>query len=66
MVAADEAGVRLQLQVHDELDFTIWKPEEALECAEVMRHALPCNIPAKVDIEVGPNWGEIKEPTWAR
>lgn len=61
MVLADQAGIRLQLQVHDELDFTIWSDEEAQHCAEIMRTCVPCNVPAKVDIEVGPNWGEIKE-----
>lgn len=66
MVDADAAGVRLQLQVHDELDFTIWNPSEALECAKIMREALPCNVPHRVDIEVGPNWASISEPDWAK
>ena len=66
MVLADAAGIRLQLQVHDELTHTIWSPEEALECAEIMRNAVPCNVPHKVDIETGPNWGDIKEPAWAK
>ena len=60
MVAADEAGIPLQLQVHDELDLTIGSRREAEQLAEIMREALPCNVPAKVDIEVGPSWGEIK------
>ena len=60
MVDADEAGVRIQLQVHDELDFSIWDRSEAETCAEIMRNALPCNVPAKVDIEIGPNWGQIE------
>ena len=59
MVAADEAGCRIQLQVHDELDLSIWDRKEAETLAEIMRGALPCKVPAKVDIEVGPNWGEI-------
>lgn len=61
MVMADDAGIRLQLQVHDELDLTIWDTQEAEHLAEIMRTCVPCNVPAKVDIEVGPNWGEIKE-----
>ena len=59
MVNADDAGVAIQLQVHDELDFSIYSLKEATDCAEIMRNALPCNIPAKVDIEIGPSWGEI-------
>jgi DNA polymerase I-like protein with 3'-5' exonuclease and polymerase domains len=62
MVKADAAGVGIQLQVHDELDFTIWDRREAEHCAEIMRNALPCNVPAKVDIEIGPSWGEISAP----
>lgn len=59
MVAMDDAGVRLQLQVHDEVDFSVWSPEEYQEAEQLMLSALPCNIPAKVDIEIGPTWGEI-------
>ena len=59
MVLADEAGLKIQLQVHDELNMTIYDHQEALQLAEIMRTAVPCNVPAKVDIEVGPNWGEI-------
>ena len=65
MVDADDAGIRLQLQVHDEVDFSFWDRSAPLECAEIMRNAVPCNVPHKVDIETGPNWGEIKEPEWA-
>jgi len=66
MVNADEAGIRLQLQVHDELTHTIWSPEESLLCREIMEAALPMSVPAKVDIETGPNWGDIAEPDWAK
>jgi DNA polymerase I-like protein with 3'-5' exonuclease and polymerase domains len=59
MVAADRERIRLQLQVHDELDLTIWDRSEAERLADVMRNCMPCRVPAKVDIEVGPNWGEI-------
>lgn len=61
MVEAHEAGIRLQLQVHDELDLTIWSREEAEHLSEIMRNAVPCNVPHRCDIEAGPNWGQIKE-----
>jgi DNA polymerase I-like protein with 3'-5' exonuclease and polymerase domains len=66
MVNADAEGIPLQLQVHDELTHTIWSPEEALHCREIMEAALPCSVPSKVDIEVGANWGDISEPDWAK
>lgn len=59
MVLADEAGVRLQLQVHDELDLTIWDRKEAALLEEIMVAAIPLNVPTLVDIETGANWGTI-------
>jgi DNA polymerase I-like protein with 3'-5' exonuclease and polymerase domains len=61
MVEADAAGIRLQLQVHDELDLTIWSPEEGRQLAQIMREVVPCSVPHRVDVEAGPNWAEIKE-----
>lgn len=61
MVDADDAGFWLQLQVHDELDLTIQSREEAVELSRIMVEAVPCRVPHRVDIEVGPSWGEIKE-----
>ena len=53
------AGVRLQLQVHDELDLTIWTPSEATLVAEIMRTAVPASIPFTVTTKTGPNWGDM-------
>lgn len=61
MVDADAAGIRLQLQVHDELDLTIWDRSEARALAEIMRTCVPCTVPHKVDVEVGPNWAQIEK-----
>lgn len=61
MVEAHEAGIRLQLQVHDELDLTVWSHDEARHLSEIMRNAVPCNVPHRCDIEVGSSWGTIKE-----
>ena len=60
MVLADDANIRMQLQVHDELDQTIWDLKEARELNEIMVHAIELNVPTMCDIEVGPNWGELK------
>lgn len=59
MVAAEEAGHPLQLQVHDELNETIGDHAQAYDLAEIMLAALPCDVPHKVDVEVGPNWGDV-------
>lgn len=61
MVDADAAGIRLQLQVHDELDQTIWDRSEAKMLAQIMRDAVACSVPHQIDIEVGPNWADIEK-----
>jgi DNA polymerase I-like protein with 3'-5' exonuclease and polymerase domains len=61
MVLADRAGIRIQLQVHDELDFSARTKEEANHLADIMRDAVPLLVPSKVDLEMGPSWGEIDE-----
>lgn len=60
MVLADKAGFRPQLQVHDELDLTVETRAEAEELAALMKEAVPLSLPSKVDIEIGPNWGDIQ------
>jgi DNA polymerase I-like protein with 3'-5' exonuclease and polymerase domains len=61
MVDADAAGFRLQLQVHDEIDLTIWNRAEAVQLERIMLDAVECTVPHKVDIEVGPSWGSIEK-----
>ena len=49
------------LQVHDELVFDCYKPEEQQVRAiveEAMVNALPLSIPVEVGIDVGDNWLE--------
>lgn len=61
MVAADAEGFKIQLQVHDELDQTVSCIRQARELAKIMRECLPIRVPSRVDVEVGPSWGEIRE-----
>lgn len=60
MVAAEEAGILLQLQVHDELDLSVSDGATADRLAEIMREALPCSVPHLVEPKVGPSWGEVR------
>lgn len=60
MVAADEAGYPIQLQVHDELDLTVPSREYAEGLAEIMRNVVKLNVPSRVDVEIGPSWGECE------
>jgi len=59
MVDADDAGCRIQLQVHDELNQTFWDKKENELLEQVMLQALPCRVPHLVDVECGPSWGEV-------
>jgi DNA polymerase I-like protein with 3'-5' exonuclease and polymerase domains len=58
MVALHKAGFDLLLQVHDEIALSVDNEADAREAAEVMRTAVNLEIPSKVDVELGPSWGE--------
>lgn len=60
MVEVDAAGYELQLQVHDELDLTVKDKKQAKKIASIMMECLPLQVPSKVDVEIGPSWGEAK------
>jgi len=60
MVAADDAGYKVQLQVHDELDLTVTNREQAENLADIMRNVVQLRVPSKVDVEIGPSWGELR------
>jgi len=60
MVALHEAGERLLLQVHDELVLSVETKEQAQRAAEIMANVVRLEIPSRVDVEIGENWGEAK------
>jgi DNA polymerase I-like protein with 3'-5' exonuclease and polymerase domains len=60
MVEVDRAGHHLALQVHDELDCSIKDRKEGEAIAEIMQNVIKMSVPFKVDVEVGPSWGEAK------
>jgi DNA polymerase I len=60
-LCARSLKTRMLLQVHDELVFDLYKPEEAEVRALVedkMRNAIPLSVPIVVEIGVGQNWLE--------
>ena len=58
MVLADKEGYELQLQVHDELALSVASRDEAEGLSELMRNCVELRVPSKVDVEIGPSWGE--------
>ena len=61
MVSLDEAGHEMQLQVHDEICQGVNSVDEARDIAHIMATCVDLRVPSKVDIELGPSWGEAKE-----
>jgi DNA polymerase I-like protein with 3'-5' exonuclease and polymerase domains len=61
VVELDRAGHYLQLQVHDEVDGSVANKEEGEAMATIMREAMPAKVPFRVDVEIGPSWGESME-----
>lgn len=59
----DATGVP-RLTVHDELDFLDpgGRDEAFREMQHVMETCLPLRVPVRADYEIGPNWGDVKEP----
>ncbi|MDB6053879.1 MAG: polA [Verrucomicrobiales bacterium] len=60
-LATKKFKTKMLLQVHDELVFDLWNPEEeeVVELVkEIMRNALPLKVPIIVETGVGKNWLE--------
>lgn len=60
IVEIDAAGYWIMLQVHDEADNAVADRAEGERIGMIMRDTLPARVPFKVDIEIGPSWGEAK------
>lgn len=50
----------MQLQIHDELDGSVTEPSIAHKVSDLMCDSMSALLPFKVDVEIGPSWGEIK------
>lgn len=59
VVELDQAGLTPLLQVHDEVDNEVRERREAVQIGEIMRDCVPCTVPHKIDLEIGPSWGEM-------
>jgi len=60
MVALSKAGYHVLLQVHDEIALSVLNKEKAKEAAQIMVDAAKLEVPSRVDVEIGPSWGEAK------
>jgi len=48
------------IQIHDEVAFSSKTDEKVKMVGNIMETAVPLTVPSKVDVEIGPSWGETK------
>ena len=49
--------------IHDEIGISVPNKETAQHVADIMRDCVKLRVPLKVDIDIGPSWGEAKPMT---
>jgi DNA polymerase I-like protein with 3'-5' exonuclease and polymerase domains len=60
MIALERAGFHLLLPIHDEIALCVANRGEAEAAAKIMSNAVQLEVPSRVDVEIGPSWGEAK------
>ena len=58
MLELYKQGYMAHIQVHDELDFSVANEKDKSKIKEIMEHAIELQVPNKVDVECGDNWGD--------
>ena len=58
MLELSKEGYLAHIQVHDELDFSVANDKDKSKIKEIMEQAVKLQVPSKVDVECGSNWGE--------
>lgn len=61
MLDCFKEGIIPHMTIHDELDVTINSDAEARRIRDIMVNAIKLHVPLKVDVELGPSWGEAKK-----
>lgn len=61
LVQADEAGIFIQIPVHDELDGSVGSAGEAESLGLLMANAVKLRVPSVVDVDIGESWGACKK-----
>jgi len=60
LIELHEHGITPQLTVHDEIDFSFDNNQDLILAREIMENCVQLELPLKVDVEIGPNWGNIE------
>lgn len=61
LVEADREGIPVQMAVHDEFDFSFDDVRQPRRLKELQMTVVQFNVPMKVDLELGPSWGELEK-----
>ena len=60
MIDLYKEGELAHIQVHDELCFSVRDRRHGEKIRDIMENCVKINVPIKVDLEMGPTWGESK------
>ena len=58
MLELYKEGYLAHIQVHDELDFSVATDKDKSRIKDIMEQAVKLQVPSKVDVECGLNWGD--------
>jgi DNA polymerase-1 len=61
MVDLASEGLLPLIQIHDELDFSVEDEKQKAKIIEIMQSSVRLNVPSKVDVNEGRNWGEASD-----
>lgn len=59
LVMCEDAGIPIQMSVHDEFDFSFTDFRKAREVSDIQRNAVKYRVPMNVDLEIGENWADL-------
>ncbi len=59
MIDIFKEGITPLIQVHDELDISVYSEDQKKKVIEIMENTIPLRVPSKIDCEMGPSWGEV-------
>ena len=58
MIELDKEDYLAHIQVHDELDFSVASEKDKSKIKDIMENCVKLEVPSKVDVECGDNWGD--------
>jgi DNA polymerase I-like protein with 3'-5' exonuclease and polymerase domains len=60
MVDIHKLGITPLIQIHDEVAVSVSSKDQVDSIVHAMENAVKLGVPSKVDVEMGPSWGESK------